>query len=455
MDSRKSAPRSSMSAAERQWPADMQAALAVHAEGDRGTTPEPNVQAATRGTGAEAVTRGADVQVGTRELGAGGPRVMPIGLGCMGMSWIYAESGRDDAESVRVIREALDSGVGLLDTALVYGDGHNERLVGRAIAGRRDDVVVATKGGLVVDDLATKSIHRDGRPGALRRHVEGSLERLGVERIDLYYLHRVDPDVPLEESWGALAELVAEGKLARIGLSEVTVAQAAAAHEIHPVAAIQSELSVWTRDPLGGKAAGDVQTRMGADASRAGTSGPAGGKATAPKVADGNGADGKATDRKTITGKATAGNGAAEAEKSTAAGARAEAGGNLLAWTLANGVAFVPFAPLGRGYLTGTLAPNTFESGDIRSVNPRFTAEAFERNRAIGEEIASIAAVYGATSAQVSLAWLLGLADNVIPIPGTRSGKHLAENLEAVSLRLSDAERERLDRLPQAYGSRY
>ena len=257
---------------------------------------------------------------GARELGTGGPRVMPIGLGCMGMSWIYAESGRDDAESVRVIREALDSGVGLLDTAALYGDGHNERLVGRAVAGRRDDVVVATKGGLVVDDLATKSIHRDGRPESLRRHVEGSLERLGVERIDLYYLHRVDPNVPLEESWGALAELVAEGKLARIGLSEVTVAQTAAAHAVHPVAAIQSELSVWTRDPLGG------QTRTDAEES-------------------------------------------------------------LLEWTLANGVAFVPFAPLGRGYLTGTLAPGTFESGDIRSVNPRFTAEAFERNRLIGEEI--------------------------------------------------------------------
>ena len=324
----------------------------------------------------------------SRELGAGGPRVAPIGLGCMGMSWIYAESGRDDAESVRVIREALDSGVGLLDTAALYGDGHNERLVGRAVAGRLDDVVVATKGGLVVDDLATKSIHRDGRPEALRRHVEGSLERLGVERIDLYYLHRVDPDVPLEESWGALAELVAEGKLARIGLSEVTVAQAAAAHAVHPVAAIQSELSVWTRDPLGG------QTRTDAEE-------------------------------------------------------------NLLEWTLANGVAFVPFAPLGRGYLTGTLAPGTFESGDIRSVNPRFTAEAFECNRLIGEEIARFAEAHGATSAQVSLAWLLGLADYVIPIPGTRSGRHLAENLGAVGLRLSDAERERLDRLPQAYGSRY
>ena len=372
---------------------------------------------------------------GTRELGAAGPRVAPIGLGCMGMSWIYAESGRDDAESVRVIREALDSGVGLLDTAALYGDGHNERLVGRAAAGRRDGVVLATKGGLVVDDLATKSIHRDGRPEALRRHVEGSLERLGVERIDLYYLHRVDPGVPLEESWGALAELVAEGKLARIGLSEVTVAQAAAAHAVHPVAAIQSELSVWTRDPLGGEAPGDAGARMGAGASRAGTSGAAVDKAA--------------------VGKAAVGNGVAGPGKSIAAGAGAEAGGNLLAWTLANGVAFVPFAPLGRGYLTGTLAPGTFESGDIRSVNPRFTAEAFERNRAIGEEIARIAEAHGATSAQVSLAWLLGLADNVIPIPGTRSGKHLAENLEAASLRLSDAERERLDRLPQAYGSRY
>lgn len=370
-----------------------------------------------------------------RELGAAGPRVAPIGLGCMGMSWIYAESGRDDAESVRVIREALDSGVGLLDTAALYGDGHNERLVGRAAAGRRDGVVLATKGGLVVDDLATKSIHRDGRPEALRRHVEGSLERLGVERIDLYYLHRVDPGVPLEESWGALAELVAEGKLARIGLSEVTVAQAAAAHAVHPVAAIQSELSVWTRDPLGGEAPGDAGARMGAGASRAGTSGAAVDKAA--------------------VGKAAVGNGVAGPGKSIAAGAGAEAGGNLLAWTLANGVAFVPFAPLGRGYLTGTLAPGTFESGDIRSVNPRFTAEAFERNRAIGEEIARIAEAHGATSAQVSLAWLLGLADNVIPIPGTRSGKHLAENLEAASLRLSDAERERLDRLPQAYGSRY
>ena len=370
-----------------------------------------------------------------RELGAAGPRVAPIGLGCMGMSWIYAESGRDDAESVRVIHEALDSGVGLLDTAALYGDGHNERLVGRAVAGRRDGVVVATKGGLVVDDLATKSIHRDGRSEALRRHVESSLERLGVERIDLYYLHRVDPNVPLEESWGALAELVAEGKLARIGLSAVTVAQAAAAHAVHPVAAIQSELSVWTRDPLGGEAPGDAGARMGAGASGA--------------------ADGKAAVGKAAVGKAGAGNGAGEVEKSIAAGAGAEAGGNLLAWTLADGAAVVPFAPLGRGYLTGTLAPNTFESGDIRSVNPRFTAEAFERNRAIGEEIARIAEAHGATSAQVSLAWLLGLADNVIPIPGTRSGRHLAENLGAVGLRLSDAERERLDRLPQAYGSRY
>jgi len=296
----------------------------------------------------------------------------------------YPEMAADSLVATLARRHGVDA------EQIVVGNGSVALIqhVLDAVCDEGDDVVVATKGGLVVDDLATKSIHRDGRPESLRRHVEGSLERLGVERIDLYYLHRVDPNVPLEESWGALAELVAEGKLARIGLSEVTVAQTAAAHAVHPVAAIQSELSVWTRDPLGG------QTRTDAEE-------------------------------------------------------------NLLEWTLANGVAFVPFAPLGRGYLTGTLAPGTFESGDIRSVNPRFTAEAFERNRLIGEEIARIAEAHGATSAQVSLAWLLGLADNVIPIPGTRSGRHLAENLGAVGLRLSDAERERLDRLPQAYGSRY
>lgn len=334
-----------------------------------------------------------------RELGTGGPRVAPIGLGCMGMSWGYAESRRDDAASVGVIRRALDAGVELLDTAAVYGDGHNERLVGRAIAGRRDKVIVATKGGLVVDDLATKQMHRDGRPDALRRQVEESLLRLGVDRIDLYYLHRVDPDVPVEESWGALAELVAEGKVSRLGLSEVSIMQAEVTHAIHPVAAIQSELSLWTRDPLGQQAA---------DASGGGS-----------------------------------------------AGAGTDAGGDLLAWTLDHGIAFVSFAPLGRGYLTGTLTAEGFEDGDFRATNPRFAAEAFARNRAITDEVARIADAHDATPAQVSLAWLLRLSGNIVPIPGTRSDTHLTENLAATGLQLTEGEQVRLDRLPVAYGSRY
>ncbi|WP_454301562.1 aldo/keto reductase [Salana multivorans] len=334
-----------------------------------------------------------------RELGAGGPRVTPLGLGCMGMSWGYAESRRDDATSIRVVQAALDAGVELIDTAAVYGDGHNERLVGRAIAERRDDAVVATKGGLVVDDLPTKQMHRDGRPSALRGHVEASLARLGIDRIDLYYLHRVDPAVPVEESWGALADLVAAGKIDRLGLSEVTTRQAAAAHAIHPVAAIQSELSLWTRDPLGEQS----------------TEAPGGG---------------------------TAGGGT-------------HTGGDLLAWTRACEVAFVPFAPLGRGYLTGTLTAGGFEDGDFRATNARFTAEAFDRNRAITEEVARVATAHDATPSQIALAWLLDLAGNMIPIPGTRSSVHLAENLAALDIRLTRDERDRLTRLPSAYGSRY
>lgn len=334
-----------------------------------------------------------------RELGAGGPLVAPIGLGCMGMSWGYAESGRDDDTSIQVIRRALDAGVDLLDTAAVYGDGHNEDLVGRAIADHRDEVVVATKGGLVVDDLATKQMHRDGRPEALRRQVEDSLTRLGIDRIDLYYLHRLDPDVPIEESWGALAGLVAEGKIDRLGLSEVSIEQAETAHANHPVAAIQSELSLWTRDPLGDPAA---------DAPGDGT-----------------------------------------------AGAGTDAGGDLLAWTRDHGVAFVPFAPLGRGYLTGTLTAGGFEDGDFRATNPRFAADAFARNQEITDEVARIATAHDATPAQVSLAWLLRLSGNIIPIPGTRSGTHLTENLAATELQLTENERLRLDRLPAAHGSRY
>jgi aryl-alcohol dehydrogenase-like predicted oxidoreductase len=173
-----------------------------------------------------------------------------LGLGCMGMSWAYAAASRDDQESIATIHRAFDLGVRLLDTADVYGAGHNEELVGRAVAGRGDEIVLATKCGLVVDDVTTLAMHRDGSPEHIRAALRASLSRLGREVIDLYYLHRVDDAVPLEESWGAMAELVAEGLVRHIGLSEVSVEQAAAAQAIHPVAAIQSEMSLWTRDAV-------------------------------------------------------------------------------------------------------------------------------------------------------------------------------------------------------------
>jgi aryl-alcohol dehydrogenase-like predicted oxidoreductase len=182
-----------------------------------------------------------------RQLGISGENVGAIGLGCMGMSFAYGSSRRDDAESIRVINRAIDLGATLIDTADVYGPHTNEELVGKAVRGRLDEIVLASKAGLVVRDGA---IVPEGRPEHLRRAAEDSLRRLGVERIDLYQLHRVDPAVPVEESWGTLAELVEEGKLGRIGLSEATVEQLAAAHRIHPVATVQSELSLWSQDQL-------------------------------------------------------------------------------------------------------------------------------------------------------------------------------------------------------------
>lgn len=241
-----------------------------------------------------------------RELGRTGRKVFPLGLGCMGMSWIYAESRRDDEHSIAVIRQARDAGVQLIDTAGLYGDGHNEELVGRALRGQRDDVVIATKGGLVVDDLATRRVHRDGRPETLRRQVDESLRRLDVEQIDLFYLHRVDPAVPIGESWEALSAVVDAGKVRWLGLSEVTIAQAESAHAIHPVTAIQSELSLWTRDPLGHGAEQGTGREQAEPTSRGGS------------AETSNGTSNSTSD------------------------------GDLLAWTRDHGVSFVPFAPLGR-----------------------------------------------------------------------------------------------------------
>lgn len=334
-----------------------------------------------------------------RELGTTGRTVSPLGLGCMGMSWGYAESSRDDAESTAVIHAAVDQGVDFFDTARVYGDGHNERLVGRALK-ERSDVVVATKGGLVVDDLATHTMRREATPDSLRRQVEESLSHLGREVIDLYYLHRIDPAVPLEDSWGALADLVSQGKIRWLGLSEVSTSEAARAHAIHPVTAIQSELSLWTRDAQGIPSAGhDV---------RPGTAGSAG----AP-------------------------------------------GGDVVGWTAAHGASFVPFAPLGRGFLTDSIEVGKLDDDDFRKTNPRFQPEALEHNRFITTAVRRIATTHDASPAQVSLAWVLGQGPQVLPIPGTRTRRHLMDNLGAIDVRLSATETAELDDLGPARGSRY
>jgi aryl-alcohol dehydrogenase-like predicted oxidoreductase len=321
--------------------------------------------------------------VSTRSLGPTGLDVHPVGLGCMGMSWGYAESQRDDEVSLAVIRQALDAGPVLLDTADAYGDGHNETLVGRALAGRRHDAVVATKTGIVVDDLATRTLSRDGSPEHIRRSADASLKRLGVDVIDLYYLHRVDPAVPLQESWGALSELVRAGKVRHLGLSEVTREQAAAAHRVHPVAAVQSELSLWTREPL-------------------------------------------------------------------------DPGTGISGWCAAHGAAFVPFAPLGRGFLTGRYTrPDDFEAGDFRATNPRFTGAAFTANLRITDAVRKVAARHNATAAQVALAWTLAQGGHVVPVPGTKQPRYLTDNLAAAALRLTAADLSDLDGAPAATGSRY
>lgn len=320
-----------------------------------------------------------------RTLGIDGPAVGAIGLGCMGMSWAYAESTRDDAESIATVHAAIDAGVTLLDTADVYGDGHNETLLGRALSQRRHEVVLATKCGLVVDDLRTQQMHRDGSPAHIAAAARASLTRLGTEAIDLYYLHRVDDEVPLAESWSAMAALVDEGLVRRIGLSEVTVEQAATAHAIHPVSAVQSELSLWTRDPLG--------------------SGP---------------------------------------------------DENLVQWCARNGAAFVPFSPLGRGFLTGAMDASTvFEDSDFRSRLPRFATEVRSANLQIVERIGRVAARHGASPAQIALAWVLAQGDHVIPIPGTRRTTHLESNVAATEIVLSAADLAELSTVPSASGPRY
>jgi aryl-alcohol dehydrogenase-like predicted oxidoreductase len=317
-----------------------------------------------------------DARIPTRRLGLDGPEVGAVGLGCMGMSWAYGAGERDDETSVRVIRRALELGVTLIDTADVYGPFINEELVGRALEGHRDDAFLATKVGLVV---GSGGMGRDGRPEHVREGIDASLHRLRTDRIDLYQLHRVDEDVPVEETWGAMADLVAEGKVRYLGMSEVGVAELDKAHAIHPVTTVQSELSLWTRDPLA----------------------------------------------------------------------------EVLPWCAGNGAGFLPFAPLGRGFLTGTVTSSDFDSTDFRARNPRFTAEAMAANTALVDRVKAVADRVGATPAQIAIAWVLAQGGFVVPIPGTKKLRYLEDNAAAAFVPLTADDLAELDALPAAVGPRY
>jgi aryl-alcohol dehydrogenase-like predicted oxidoreductase len=314
-----------------------------------------------------------------KHISLGGLDVSRIGLGTMAMSGYYLDPDSTDAESIRTIHRALDLGVTHVDTAEIYGPFANEELVGRAIAGRRDDVVLATKFGLVSHSGGGPGV-LDSSPASIRTAVEGSLKRLGTDHIDLYYQHRVDPNTPIEDTVGALAELVTEGKVLHIGLSEAAPETIRRAHAVHPIAALQTEYSLWTRDP--------------------------------------------------------------ETE--------------LLPLLRELGIGFVPYSPLGHGFLTGTIrSPDELSDDDWRKTNPRFTAGNFEKNLRIVDEVTAVAAVLDATPAQVALAWLLAQGDDIAPIPGTKRVARVEENTAADGIELSADQLRRLDDLTPAAGERH
>jgi len=314
-----------------------------------------------------------------KHISIGGLDVSRIGLGTMAMSGYYLDPGSSEAESIRTIQRALELGVTHIDTAEIYGPYINEELVGRAIKGRRDQVVLATKFGFV-SHFGGGSGVLDSSPANIRVSVEGSLKRLGTDRIDLYYQHRVDPKVPIEDTIGVLVELIAEGKVRHIGLSEAAPATIRRAHAVHPVAALQTEYSLWTRDP---------------------------------EVA-------------------------------------------LLPLLRELGIGFVPYSPLGHGFLTGDIrSPEQLADDDWRKTNPRFTGGNFQRNLRIVDEVQAVAADAGATSAQVALAWLLAQGDDIAPIPGTKRVARVEENTAADRLELTVEQIERLNNLTRAAGERH
>ncbi|VTO16205.1 aldo/keto reductase [Brevundimonas vancanneytii] len=314
-----------------------------------------------------------------RKLGRNGPEVSAVGLGCMGISAFYGAA--DEAQSISVIHRALDLGVTLFDTAEMYGPHTNEVLLGKALKGRRDEAFIATKFG--INRQSDGSAVTDGSPANVRRAVEGSLSRLGVDHIDLYYQHRIDPNTPIEETVGAMAELVKEGKVRFIGLSEAAPATLRRAHAEHPITALQTEYSLWSRDP--------------------------------------------------------------EDE--------------LLGVVRELGIGFVPYSPLGRGFLSGDIKSiDDLAPDDFRRTNPRFAGDNFQKNLDLVDAVGAIAADKGVTAAQLALAWVLSQGEDLVPIPGTRRITTLEQNAAAADIVLTPDDLARIEAVfPRgaAAGERY
>jgi aryl-alcohol dehydrogenase-like predicted oxidoreductase len=297
----------------------------------------------------------------------------------MGMSAFYTGAGQDDAGSIATIHRALDLGVTLLDTAEIYGPYVNEELLAKAIVGRRDEVTIATKFGTILH-RTDDSRGLDGSRENVRLSVEGSLKRLNTDHIDLYYQHRMDPDTPVEETVGALAELIEEGKLRYIGLSEAGPETIRRAHAVHPITALQTEYSLWSREP--------------------------------------------------------------EAE--------------ILPVVRELGIGFVPYSPLGRGFLTGAITSvDQLDETDFRRTNPRFAGAALDANQVIVDHVRAVATEVGATPGQVALAWLLAQGDDIVPIPGTKRISYLEENVAADAVVLTPEQLQTLSDVAAPVGDRY